>query len=327
MLISAKYLRPVENAILSASFNAWQSLGNQSPEDISGADAEAELCIEATRGPFSLDRVESFAKLSASSCSGLLSEMSGYCELMRGLSSRTCAVPHTAIEKLFPPCAAGSMRPIKILAAVGCMVGDAPGEVPGLDRESATLAAVEFFLEVPDLPRAARLLAEGRWGLPKSYSLASAILSESSHMGAARAAWEMGRGMGDPVCASHLAALEFLDGHRDPGRFRTIQHAAERGFPVPLAVASWALETGMGVDRDSDLASAYRSISRKSPPPGWLVARMGDASGEDWMAARTTRSTQVSATAILFDWARKHPQDPVHFVAAREWHRQRAART
>jgi hypothetical protein len=98
----------VEIAILDAAFQAWQSLGNASPLDDSGASSEVAVCIESAC-PFSMDRSSAMLD-QGDSASGIRREMSGYCDLLAGMSSPSPEIPPSAVEKLLPCCAPGNSR-------------------------------------------------------------------------------------------------------------------------------------------------------------------------------------------------------------------------
>lgn len=316
-----KYLRQIELAILEASFQAWQSLGNLSPLDDSGISGEISSCVSASC-PFDLP---SASVQLADSTSERAREISGYCDLLRGLTAPRPSVSPSAVEKLFPCCTQGNPRAQKILSAAGCILGGMPAEVPGLDRPSSILAAAEFFASSGDTRASSLLLSHESWKFPRSYRLAAMVLMTTHHPRAARVAWEMGAGMGDEISSSHCAAFDYLEGKGSPSRFRAIHQAAERGFPLPLLLSAAALELGVGVDRDRALASVYMSVAKRIASHSYMLdtmrAKMND--GRPFSCER--RSAPTNASEIMFNWASKHSADPIHTLAAIEWRRVRMA--
>lgn len=322
--VSHKYLRQVELAILDAAFQAWQSLGNTSPIDDSGAPEELATCLSVVC-PLDLPRATEL--LGADElASGSSREMSGYCDLLTGLSHPEPHISASAIEKLLPCCAPGNARVQKILSAVGCMIGGGPGEVPGLDRQSSFIAAAEFFVDAGDASAGARLLSKGSWDFPRSYRTAAMALMLTPHLRAARVAWEMGSGMSEEVSASHCAAFDYLEGKGSPSRFRAMHHAAERGFALPLVVSSAALELGVGVDQDGPLASAYMSLAKGLPSSSAVLLSEIRAKMNGGLPLNCEkRPAPRNATEIMMNWASKHVSDPIHRTAALEWSRIRLA--
>lgn len=321
--VAFKYLKQVEFAILDAAFQSWQSLGNSDPLDDSGASAEVSACISAPC-PFNL-REASLALSSEDYSSGLAREMSGYCDLLTGLSRPRPKVPPSAIEKLLPCCTPENVRAQRILSATGCILGAGPGEVPGLDRSSAFLAAAEFFVEASAPRPASLILSRGKWDLPRSYRTAAMSLLLTPHHRPARVAWEMAASMGDETSSSHCAAYDYLEGKGSPSRFRAIHRTAERGFILPLLVAASALELGVGVDRDQALASAYMSVAKKMRPPTHLVSLVRGKMNGGKVLRCEHHPAQKNASAIMFNWSSKHASDPIHLHAAKEWRRARLA--
>lgn len=321
--VPEKYLQQVEIAILDAAFQAWQSLGNASPLDDSGASGEVAACIESAC-PFSLRRASELLARD-DSASGTRREMSGYCDLLEGLSGASPSIPPSAIEKLLPCCSPGNARAQKIMSAVGCVLGGQPGDVPGLDRPSSFLAAAEFFVEAGDPASSALLLSRGSWDFSRSYRVAGQVLALTPHLRAARVAWEMGSGMSDEVSASHCAAFDYLEKKGSPSRFRAMHHAAERGFVLPLVVSAAALELGVGVDPDPSLASAYMSAATRLSPPSYLLCEVREKMNAGRRLVCEDRPARGNATEIMFNWSSKHVADPIHRAAAMEWSRARIA--
>lgn len=321
MPVPRKYLRQLELAFLDASFQAWQSLGNTSPADDSGAAGETRSCILASRAlPNSLSVL---ALSTDESSSPLLREMSGYRALLKSLSAPEPDVPTIAIQNLLPSCAPGNRRAQKILSAVGCIIGGSPGEVPGLDRQSAFISAAEFFMEAGSPRIASSLVSRGGWDLPHAYRTAALTLTVARHPRPARVAWEMGAGMGDDVSSAHCAAFDYLEGRGSPSRFRALHRAAERGYILPLLVAAASLELGIGVDRDLSLASAYMSVARLLDSRLEMLPEIRERLNGGRPLSCEHRTTPSNASAIIFNWASKHVSDPIHVCAAEEWHRLR----
>jgi len=251
----------------------------------------------------------------------LLVEIQGYHELWLSMSSPHPVVPQASVARLLPPCLAGSRRLQKILAALGCIFGNHPGEVPGLDLAATHLIASLFFLEADDLSTSALVLGGARWSLPQSYLVAGLIMLAAGHLKPAVSAFEMGAGMGNDACISHCASFAFLAGDGSSSTFAAMHRGAERGFAVPLAAASAALSLGAGVDRDDRLAAVYMSMAKRSFLPAWLGDEIRRFAKANSVATGEIIRGYQGSLAILLNWASKHQNDPVYLLAAREWQR------
>jgi hypothetical protein len=322
--IPKQYLKPIANAALEAAFQAWQSLGNSSPTDFSGAAPAIADCIKLGALSFSKKTKFSLPLEKFDGESQILGEILGYRELWLALSGENPTVPKPVVEKLLPPCLSGVRRCQKILAALGFLFGDKPGEVPGMDLSAKHLTASMFFLEAGDLSAASRVLASGGWCLPQSYFVAGQIMLSASHTEPALTAFEMGAGMGDDACLSCCAALEFLNGNTYSPSFSALHRGAERGFAAPLLAAAAALSLGAGVDKDDELATTYVSLAKKCflPPNIYEKLRLMAAARAPELLSKENRPRPCQgALSMTLNWASKHPGDPVHLLAAREWQR------
>jgi hypothetical protein len=208
----------------------------------------------------------------------------------------------------------GCPRSRRLLAGLVPLVFGKISEVPGLDESRSHVESAKFFLECGWPAYATKMLFRRTWGTPDAYLVGGRVLLLEGMVGEAREAFRVGAGLGDGGCSGHLAALGDPDNETSQQRFRTVQMAAERGFPLPLMVAGQALLNGDGIDSDTELSDVYL----------FLADRADNRGGSEWrgLGIGTGKVPKIPSTyysEIVFSWAGKHPGDPIFSAAAQLW--------
>jgi hypothetical protein len=130
----------------------------------------------------------------------------------------------------------------------------------------------------------------------------------------AEEAFRVGAGLGDGGCAGYLASLSEACSATSQLRFRAVQLAAERGFPLPLMEAGRALLDGDGIDRDAALSHVYLFLAGRAK-----VAGEGEWHDLDYGGIKIPTRPSSYYGEIIFSWAGKHPTDPIFTAAAKIW--------
>lgn len=287
------FKKPIENAMVKATFAAWLDLGNSSPLNWSGAETGVRSCLKFAREGFSNPDL----LLDPGDCP-VSREAAAYALAAKSLNEESDR--EEALDKLCRLAYSGNKRAQRVLAGFGhLLLGDGL-VVPGLDDGRVRVEAAEFYLESGDTQAAAEALSSGGWWGREAYLCGGRILLEEGMVKEAREAFAIGGGLGESGCRGYTVALHGTGRPMSAEDFRVVQAAAERGFRLPLVAAAEALALGVGVDPDPLLASFYRAVAEEEE----VETRGGG--GKDFFE-------------VIFSWAGKHPEDPIHLLAAKRW--------